>query len=240
MTAQEPTPNFEELYRGGQLVDGVELDTVPWNIDAPQPMVVDLEKSGQIVGDVLDVGCGVGDNVLFLAERNHRVTGIDFAPTAVRIARETARVRGVDATFLTADATTLDGVSGPFATVLDCALYHCLDDEGRTRYIAALRRVCRPGARLHLQCFSDVGPFPVSLESLRETVSEGWDITGVEKVPYPTSFTKASFRAVAEGLRVWDVETSLAELETGGNGTWTADEHGRLTMPFWYLTATRI
>lgn len=239
MATQELMPDFEELYRGGQLIEGVDLDTVPWDIAAPQPIVVELEGAGLIESEVLDVGCGLGDNVLFLAERGYRVTGVDFAPTAVRKARERALERALDATFLTADATTLDGVAGPFATVLDCALYHCLDDGGRIQYIAALRRVCPPGAQLHLLCFSEAGPFPVSQESLRETVSEGWNITGITQVPYPTSFTKASFRAVAEGLLVPDVDTGIAELEAGENGTWIADENGRLTMPFWYLTAER-
>ena len=54
-----------------------------------------------------------------------------------------------------ADATDLSGYEGRFDTVVDSALYHCLDEEGRQAYIAALYRATRPGARLHLSCFSD-------------------------------------------------------------------------------------
>ena len=37
-------------------------------------------------------------------------------------------------------------------------LFHCLDDDGRRRYAAAVHRATRPGATLLLSCFSDVNP----------------------------------------------------------------------------------
>ena len=83
-----------------------------------------------------------------------------------------------------ADATDLSGYEDRFDTVVDSALYHCLDDEARQAYIAALYRVTRPGARLHLSCFSDgnvngviapTGNVPES--NLRDTLTaNGWRI----------------------------------------------------------------
>ncbi|HXO51162.1 MAG TPA: hypothetical protein VN888_09055 [Mycobacterium sp.] len=43
-----------------------------------------------------------------------------------------------------ADATDLSGYEDRFDTVVDSALYHCLDDEGQQAYIAAPAR--RPSA----------------------------------------------------------------------------------------------
>ena len=87
-------------------------------------------------------------------------------------------------TFEVADATDLSGYDGRFDTVVDSALYHCLDDDGRQAYIAALYRATRPGARLHLSCFSDGnvngvdradGAVPES--NLRDTLTaNGWRI----------------------------------------------------------------
>jgi hypothetical protein len=87
-------------------------------------------------------------------------------------------------TFAVADATKLTGYEGRFDTVVDSALYHCLDEEGQQAYIAALYRAARPGARLHLFCFSDgningviapMGHVPES--NLHDTLTaNGWRI----------------------------------------------------------------
>jgi hypothetical protein len=68
--------------------------------------------------------------------------------------------------------------------VIDSALYHCLDDEGRQAYAAGLYRATRPGARLHLSCFSDgnvngvivpMGAVPEA--NIRDTLTaNGWRI----------------------------------------------------------------
>src|SRR6201985_3685957 len=110
----------------------------PWDIGEPQPAVVRLADAGAFSGEVLDAGCGTGDNALHLAARGSRPLGIDVAETAVAIARAHAAERGLDAEFLVADALRLDRLERTFDTVLDCALFHALDDEERREYAASL------------------------------------------------------------------------------------------------------
>jgi hypothetical protein len=63
-------------------------------------------------------------------------------------------------------------------------LYHCLDDDGRRAYVAGLHRATRPGARLHLYCFSEenvngvIAPMrSVPEDNIRETLTaNGWCI----------------------------------------------------------------
>jgi 2-polyprenyl-3-methyl-5-hydroxy-6-metoxy-1,4-benzoquinol methylase len=50
-------------------------------------------------GTALDLGCGQGRNALWLAGLGFTVTGLDLSPVAVAQANETARERGLDATF---------------------------------------------------------------------------------------------------------------------------------------------
>src|SRR5205814_1479838 len=60
---------FEHLY---------SMDVPPpWDMEGPAPFVVDLEAAGRFRGDVLDVGCGTGENALYLASRGLRVVGVD-------------------------------------------------------------------------------------------------------------------------------------------------------------------
>jgi SAM-dependent methyltransferase len=112
------------------------------------------------------------------------VTGLDGSPAAIEEARRRAAEAGVSVTFEVADATKLTGYEGRFDTILDSALYHCLDDDGRQAYIAALYRSTRPGARLHLFCFSEgningvIAPMgAVPEDNIRDTLTaNGWRI----------------------------------------------------------------
>ena len=76
---------FEKAYQG----------EAPWDIGEPQPEIVRLAESGAIEGKVLDIGCGTGENALYLAERGHEVWGIDFIATAIERARDKAQQRGL-------------------------------------------------------------------------------------------------------------------------------------------------
>jgi SAM-dependent methyltransferase len=148
--------SFDRLYRGEPSVDGGPKPAgIPWDVHQAQPRLMELEALGGFTGEVLDIGCGLGDNTIFLASRGHLVTGLDGSPAAIEQARIRAAEAGVSVTFGVADAANLTGYDGRFDTVLDSALYHCLDEDSRQAYAAGLHRATRPGARWHLYCFSD-------------------------------------------------------------------------------------
>ena len=147
--------SYESLYRGEPAFPGAPApDGIPWDIRQAQPRLMELEALGAISGEVLDAGCGLGDNAIYLAGRGHSVTGLDSSLTAIAQARDRALAAGVQVRFEVADATELTGYDRQFDTVVDSALYHCLDHDGRQAYAAALHRVSTPGARWFLYCFS--------------------------------------------------------------------------------------
>jgi SAM-dependent methyltransferase len=182
--------DFEALYQGDPPREGLaSFDVIPWDIGEPQPAIVALEHSGQLHGDILDAGCGLGDNALFLAERGYRVTGFDAAPTAITRARQRAEDRRVTPEFIQANATRLDGFEQRFTTVLDSALYHCLGEHQRTAYASALHRVIRPGAQLHLFCFADTDSpdlqLPTRTSAGQPAHSPGWPLEHPQHRTHP-------------------------------------------------------
>jgi hypothetical protein len=75
--------------------------------------------------------------------------------------------------------------------VVDSALYHCLDDDGRRAYAAGLYRATRPGAWWHLYCFSEadvngvIAPRAVPEANIRDTLAaNGWRINFLGPTTY--------------------------------------------------------
>jgi SAM-dependent methyltransferase len=105
----------------------------------------------------LDLGCGTGANVVFLAERGFRPVGVDFS----RVALDKARQRALDAgvadrcRFVAGDLTAerIPGIGGPFDLVLDFGTIDDLNADGRRAAARTVERLSRPGARFLLWCF---------------------------------------------------------------------------------------
>jgi SAM-dependent methyltransferase len=166
----------------------------PWDIGQPQPAIVRLASAGGIAGSVLDAGCGTGENALHVASLGFSVLGVDVAETALAMARQKARERGLEVEFVLADAFHLERLGRVFQTVLDCGLFHTCDADERQAYVASLASVTAHGGTLYVLCFSDdgpdTGPHPVSRETLRAafTPNSGWKVAALEPDRVQTRF----------------------------------------------------
>jgi len=93
------------------------------------------------LGRVIDIGCGTGTNVITLAKAGWKVTGVDFAPRAVKLARQKLKQAGVQAELLVRDATKLEGIDGSFDLAFDLGCFHTIPQNGKTEYLRQLDRI---------------------------------------------------------------------------------------------------
>lgn len=105
----------------------------------PPEVVAFVEKHGP--GKALDLGCGTGLNVVFLAQHGWLVTGVDFSRAAVRAARRRVAVSGVNAEILLNDVSSLKSVHGEYNYILDIGCYHNLSQDDRKAYQFNLLRL---------------------------------------------------------------------------------------------------
>ena len=152
----------------------------PWDTGVTPP---ELERfvSSHPPGRALDLGCGTGTNVVYLARHGWSAAGVDFAGRAIAKARRRARDAGVSCTFLVGDVTRLE-VSGPFDLALDIGCLHSISPAGRAGYASALARVVRSGGTYLLYAFAPGGPaFGLTHDDVRATFADSFDITTVEE-----------------------------------------------------------
>lgn len=110
---------------------------------------------GALPRRALDIGCGTGRNVAYLARQGVPTTGFDASPRAIELARERLRTAGdgtADADLSVHDLRDgLPAPGGAIDLVTDVFVYkHQVQPEDRRRHRAELRRVLAPGGRVLL------------------------------------------------------------------------------------------
>ena len=115
-----------------------------------------VERAGIEPGmDVLDVACGTGNATVPAAKLAARVTGLDFAPELLRIAREYGADPMVEVDWIEGDAQDLPFEDDSFDRVISCFGQMFAPDHKRTA--DEMRRVCRPDGRIAIACWTPDG-----------------------------------------------------------------------------------
>ncbi len=144
-----------------------------WHLRTPSPELLEAEAAGMLgpPGVVVDLGCGLGTEVGYLAGRGWRGLGVDLSVPAL----SGARASQPGARFALADVTGLPLRMGAADLLLDRGCFHYLRAGRRARYALEAARVLRPGGRLVLRmCLNSAGvPNGLDEETIRETF-RGW------------------------------------------------------------------
>ena len=189
---------FEKMYQG----------QAPWDTGRPQPAIINLAEAGQIRGSVLDVGCGTGENVLYLAAKGHDSWGLDFLPLVIERANAKAAQREIDAHFIVGNALDLARLGRQFDTVIDCGLFHTFADEERPVFVEGLTKVLGPRGLLYLLCFSDEepgteGPRRVTQQEIRDAFRNGWEVQKIEPTRFESVERPGGMAVSPGGPKAW-------------------------------------
>ena len=144
------------------------------------------------MGGVLDVGCGTGENALFLAEEGFSVVGVDLATRAIDEARAKARERKLKVDFRLSSALSLDFESRYFDNAIDSGLFHTFSDNERRIFAREIARVLTTNGRYFMLCFSDKeptswgGPRRITREEIEKTFSPLFNINYIKDAYFAT------------------------------------------------------
>ena len=114
----------------------------PWDSGISPPELLEFINAHP-PGRAIDLGCGTGTNVITLAQHGWQVSGVDFAPRAIKIAQKKANYAKVDIDLHVGDVTKLRDVRGKFDLALDMGCFHNLDDK-KEDYLNRLVEVLAP------------------------------------------------------------------------------------------------
>ena len=129
--------SFEERYRE---------NNTPWEINRVDHNLSAVVSALPIMpGKALDIGCGTGDNSIWLAGHHFQVTGCDISPDAIARAKAKAAMAAADCRFLHIDFLKEDLPGAPFSFVFDRGCFHTTPEGDRRRFVARVAALLEGG-----------------------------------------------------------------------------------------------
>lgn len=129
---------FEARYATGDL---------PWNINRADFNLTKVVREYPVKPcKALDIGCGTGDNIIWLAKNGFNSSGIDISTTAVEMAKQKIKENGVDAPVHCLDFLKEDIPGNPFGFIFDRGCFHSFaEKEERTTFVENVYRILNKG-----------------------------------------------------------------------------------------------
>lgn len=176
-----------EEYRLEDWQGHYAADDLKWDLGEVSPPLKRLREEGSLQpGRTLIPGCGQGHEVVYFTRQGFTVTGVDFAPGAVRLLTRTLQEQGLAARVLHQDFFDLDGAHDEhYDLLLEQTFFCAIAPRDRNRYVGTVLRVLRPGGLL-AGLFYETGeaggpPFNTTREDLIRYFSPGFSQVRLER-----------------------------------------------------------
>jgi len=136
------------------------LEAIPWNLEQPPRILTELVSTERVKPcEAVDLGCGAGNYVIWLATLGFTMTGLDFSDAALDLAQQLAESKGIECHFEVYDMTgPEERFEGAFDFAFDWEVLHHVFPEQRAAYLDNVHRMLRPGGTYLSVCFSEADP----------------------------------------------------------------------------------
>jgi SAM-dependent methyltransferase len=112
---------FKQRYRTGE---------TPWDIGRPDPNLVQTVAAVPIKPcKALDIGCGTGDNAIWLFQQGFQVIGVDTSELAIEKAKVKASEANATCALRVGDILKSNVEGAPFGFVFDRGFLHILGSD---------------------------------------------------------------------------------------------------------------
>lgn len=152
-----------------------------WHLSEPSAELLTAESNGWLgtPGVVVDLGCGLGTEVHYLAAKGWAAFGLDQSVDATRRAASFSP----GPSFVRADVLRAPLRDGAADALLDRGCFHYLAADQRRPYAHEARRLVRPGGRMLLRaCLTTAGKRnDITGDVLRDAFHE-WTIDSMDQI----------------------------------------------------------
>ncbi|WP_252250247.1 class I SAM-dependent methyltransferase [Clostridium sp. ZBS13] len=157
---------WEEIYKQGNQLNRYPYDSVVTFIYRNYPR--NIKKKSV---NILEVGCGAGNNLWFAAREGFNVTGIDISKSAIDYVKERFKQENLDGKFIVSNSAKLPFEENTFDLVIDRAALTYLDFNGCKTAVNEINRVLKSEGKFFFNPFSEKHSSCVSGEYMKNGIT---------------------------------------------------------------------
>jgi 2-polyprenyl-3-methyl-5-hydroxy-6-metoxy-1,4-benzoquinol methylase len=133
--------NYRKRFSGDETVSKCFI-AVPDTVDEDIYQVFDqINMPGC---SVLDIGTGIGEHAILLAQKGYNVTGIDISASAIAHAQKNAIENNVNVNFIVDNILSSD-LKNQYDVLVDRGCYELIAIENLEIYLANMMKLLKPG-----------------------------------------------------------------------------------------------
>lgn len=189
----------EEIRNGYEQADWqkhYDENDLAWDLgEVAHPFVRLWEDKRLTPGTLIIPGCGQGHEVIYFAEREFQVTGVDYSPGAVKLLGDSLNRKKLNAQVLHRDFFNLEAAHDQaYDSMLEQTFFCAIHPDQRSIYVETVSRILKPGGML-FGLFYQTGeeggpPFNTTEADIRNHFSEVFDIERLEKCSFSSEKRK--------------------------------------------------
>lgn len=160
-----------------------------WDLGEPTPPLVSFfaKAIAPTTGKIIVLGCGQGQDAVFLAQQGLEVTAVDFAPSAIQATQDLAQAKQVSLTIVEQDIFSLKAdYKNQFNYLFEHTCFCAIAPENRQKYVELAATLLKPNGVLYGIFFTHnrTGgpPWKTTTEEIQNLFSPYFDIESLDLI----------------------------------------------------------